>query len=523
MSITSLLATYGPNDPYFSQVVFQGLNDYRADGYASAFLDESTYERVVTPAGNVQYDTAAAPSPLPSSVLFDGTGDWLDLPSSTDFAFGTGDYTIEGYFRFDSPSAGGHLWDNRAGDSGTNIDISTNATNFIVFWSNANKINVATVSRGAWHHFAVCRVSGTTSLYLDGVGVGSAADSNNYTTAVAPRIGGGYDGLNGWNGWQAGVRCTKGRARYTGTFVVPPLPLWGPKKAFFSATPLITGVIPTSITFTDLSANGPTSWAWEKNDGSGWVNFAGSPTSQNPSESLGRGAWSIRLTATNAGGSQQRTRSSYVIVSESLLLHFNGTNGSTTFTDSSAYNHTPTVSGSTNISTTSPKLGSGAGLFNGTTDKLTWSHASAFTFTGDFTFEWFMKTTQTTRGFMWGNTTGGVQNFGIEINQVANNTICVAAGNSFTTIINKTSAGINDGNWHHIAITRSGSDVRLYIDGVHVGNATNSATWGDTGGKVVGSTFGGNFYNGRMDELRIINGYAAYTGTGSFTPPSAEF
>ena len=83
--------------------------------------------------------------------------------------------------------------------------------------------------------------------------------------------------------------------------------------ADFSGTPL-SGTNPLSVAFTDLSTNTPTSWLWEKNDGSGWANFAGTPTAQNPSESFTAGTWSVRLTATNAGGSNTNTKNNYITV-----------------------------------------------------------------------------------------------------------------------------------------------------------------------------------------------------------------
>jgi hypothetical protein len=83
--------------------------------------------------------------------------------------------------------------------------------------------------------------------------------------------------------------------------------------AAFSGTPL-SGTAPLSVVFTDSSTNTPTSWLWEKNSGSGWVNFAGTPTVQNPTESFAAGTWSVRLTATNAGGSDPEEKTNYVVV-----------------------------------------------------------------------------------------------------------------------------------------------------------------------------------------------------------------
>jgi PKD repeat protein len=84
-----------------------------------------------------------------------------------------------------------------------------------------------------------------------------------------------------------------------------------PLVANFTGTPL-SGNASLSVVFTDASTGGPSSWLWEKNSGSGWVNFAGTPTAQNPTESFAVGTWSVRLTATNAGGSNTKTRTNYV-------------------------------------------------------------------------------------------------------------------------------------------------------------------------------------------------------------------
>lgn len=71
----------------------------------------------------------------------------------------------------------------------------------------------------------------------------------------------------------------------------------------------------TTATFTDLSTNTPTSWLWEKNDGSGWVNFTSTSANQNPTQTFTAGTWSIRLTATNAGGSSTPVaKTDYVVV-----------------------------------------------------------------------------------------------------------------------------------------------------------------------------------------------------------------
>lgn len=81
--------------------------------------------------------------------------------------------------------------------------------------------------------------------------------------------------------------------------------------ADFTGLPL-SGFASLSVTFADLSTDIPTSWLWEKNSGSGWVNFSGTPTAQSPTETFAAGVWSVRLTATNGSGSNTKTETNYV-------------------------------------------------------------------------------------------------------------------------------------------------------------------------------------------------------------------
>ena len=83
--------------------------------------------------------------------------------------------------------------------------------------------------------------------------------------------------------------------------------------AAFIATPT-SGYAPLTVQFTDQSTNNPTSWKWEYKLGSGsWTQFA---TAQSPSYTFtSTGTYSIRLTATNAGGSGNLTKSNYLTVS----------------------------------------------------------------------------------------------------------------------------------------------------------------------------------------------------------------
>jgi PKD repeat protein len=78
--------------------------------------------------------------------------------------------------------------------------------------------------------------------------------------------------------------------------------------ADFTGTPL-SGAYTLSVAFTDSSTNTPTSWAWTFGDG-------GTSSSQNPSHSYtAAGTYTVALVATNAAGSNTKTRTGYVVVS----------------------------------------------------------------------------------------------------------------------------------------------------------------------------------------------------------------
>ncbi len=110
--------------------------------------------------------------------------------------------------------------------------------------------------------------------------------------------------FTGWSGGCSGsgvcAVTMNGDTAVTADFIVRPAPV-----ADFTGVPL-TGAAPLAVTFTDLSANAPTSWLWDFGDGT-------TSTLQNPTHPYrGVGTYTVTLTAANAGGSNSMVKTNYI-------------------------------------------------------------------------------------------------------------------------------------------------------------------------------------------------------------------
>ena len=168
-----------------------------------------------------------APTPVTGSVLFDGTGDYLQTTTNvSDFQFGSGDFTIESWVY--KSTNGSNNYDGLCayGDSGTQgwfLEISD--ARGIVWWSGSGIILQydIDVSKNTWHHISVTRSNGTNRLFLNGIIV-----AENTTAVSVPTTGTnfyvGYYSTSGnyyFNGYISNLRILKGTALYTSDFTPP--------------------------------------------------------------------------------------------------------------------------------------------------------------------------------------------------------------------------------------------------------------------------------------------------------------
>ena len=106
-----------------------------------------------------------------------------------------------------------------------------------------------------------------------------------------------------------------------------------------------------------------------------------------------------------------------------------------------------------------------------------------------------------------------------------NNIVKFRLGNSGGTI--QSSASVVASAWQHLALSRVGTTLTMYLDGTSIGSGTvNNFTDANLASVVGGitTTTGWNnnlAYNGYIDDLRITKGVARYTA--NFTAPTTAF
>ena len=127
------------------------------------------------------------------SLAFDGADDnAVVLSANSQLAFGTTDFTVEGFFRLAGlASTEAFIFDTRTANSNTSGSLSIGNTGIIQYNVGVSSIivGVNTIAVDQWYNFAVDRRNNSTVLYLDGVGIGTAADANNYGTTRPLTIG----------------------------------------------------------------------------------------------------------------------------------------------------------------------------------------------------------------------------------------------------------------------------------------------------------------------------------------------
>lgn len=447
-------------DPYFSSVSL--LLHMDGTNASTSFVDSGPNALAVTASGNAQISTAQSKFGGTSGA-FDGNGDYLTATLS---ALGTGDFTIEFWIYFNSISTTYLIYDTRP--SGSNGWYPT-----IYFDASAGRINyyantairitgtVATPA-GAWHHVALCRSSGSTRLFINGTQSGSTfTDSNSYlSTTGRPTIGadGNSLGANCLNGYIDDLRVTT-VARYTSNF-----------------TPRAKAFPDIYNPYKTLPVSGAALW------------LAGDDSS---------------TLFTDAGVTP-------VKVNGDLVYQWNDKSGNSRHATQTTSGNRPTW-----VPPASGRNGLGAVSFNGSSNYIDRSAGAATQFSGNFTLECWIKlnaaATQSIFDTRVSETSPYGNGFVIAAN-TSNQFLFYQGGNQIT------SSAVTTGQWNHLAVCRSGSSIRMFLNGTQTGSTYTSSTNYSDGGFLLGTDYPRNarWFNGVIQNLLIYNNQALYTA--NFTP-----
>ena len=566
-------------DEYYSScsllMHFSGSN-----GSTTTFIDNSPNNLTTTSNNGASISTVQSKFGG-SSLLLDGTNDYLSVASSTVFDL-TGDYTIEFWAYSSNFAAGGYLHRAFYSTGGLGwtggMSFSIRGTRFYFYaTTNANEqyIDIAAPSNNTWHHFAMVKSGTTGRVFVDGVLAGTINGLNTPATNTQTLRIGVWDfsaGAEYFNGYIDEIRITKGYARYTGSFVTQSAEFpnnlnvtqlqtkyiglvgglndstvdYGVEKLSDSSLKIrkmtATGQ-PLSGSGSTLSASVDRVYVNVLDYTNVMVTSSYALTASYVLGGIQTGSISNQTILYNVTTSQENTitgldlsgnKWDVSVIEEwnsgsgdifypscSLLMHFSGSNGSTTFIDNSPNNITVTSNNGAKITSSISKFGGTSGFFDGTNDYAVTPTASAFTFgTNDLTIElWIYPTTSSVSAYkvlvgdnIYGSI-GGWQlySYNNQLNLWKGGTELIAPSGTLTL-----------NSWNHVVWTRASGNNRIFINGTQVGTTVSDSTNYISSVIYIGASKTNTFnFAGYIDELRITKGVARYTA--SFETQSIEF
>lgn len=435
---------------------------------STTMTDESLQAHTAVAVANAQIDTAQFKFGS-SSLLLDGTGDYIDIPTNDSFEIDDRAMTIEGFIRLNEVDRLQIIVSKRPDGVAHSWQAKVSATNKLTFsgWDTGvgQEAAVGTTSLvvDTWYHVAfVTEADGTWSIYLDGVLEDATAAGTSVSGAEGVlSIGHQINNIEtDFNGHIDELRITTGVARYTANFT-------SPTAAFarfaasddFAKVVLLAGFngLDAATAFTEESANAAVAT---------FVNSAQLDTAQ---KKFG---------------------------TASALFNI-GTADYLTFPDIGVYDLNKTdftiecFVRFDNLPTSGNKQ-SWLGQWDNSGAQKSWN-LQLFNNGGTQTFRWLYSTNGTT---------------------------------TLTKVVNWTPTA---DTWHHFAVTRNGKDLKFFVDGVQQGatqNLLSSFTiHNSTETMLLGGLQNGGTpifpLDGWVDEVRITPGFARYKA--NFTAPSIEF
>jgi len=180
----------------------------KCDGTTTSFVDSSTANpKTITANGNATQLALATGVTSRTAGFFNGTTDYVVVPDSADWDFGTGDFEID--LRFNTASVAADLvfvdrsdfkffWDQSEGKYGCTLE------------GTAHLSSASTPTVNTWYRVKAKRVSGTLTFYVDEVATGTAdASADDIAGTSAVYIGATTTPNTFYSGWLKNLTITK--------------------------------------------------------------------------------------------------------------------------------------------------------------------------------------------------------------------------------------------------------------------------------------------------------------------------
>ena len=232
-AVNSTSSASPPSNPKVGDIWYDSGTDdmfrYTSDGVSSYWLDIT---------GPTQANSVTFLNTNIYANSFNGSSQYLSVPTNAAFQFGTGDFTIEGWFYVNSLApASQSITAFRSGDSLATLGWGLLVIGNQLYFgpsngtTNYNIYHQTTLSVSTWYHAAVVRSGTVITIYLNGVaGTSPQTVSAGYTiNGSGPTVYVGYASSGStvglFNGYISNLRIVKGTALYTAAFTVPTPPL----------------------------------------------------------------------------------------------------------------------------------------------------------------------------------------------------------------------------------------------------------------------------------------------------------
>ena len=187
-------------------------------------LNGSPYGQDINNTGSV---TTTSVDPYTYNHYFDGNGDYLSIPSSSDWNIMGGDFTLEVWlWRSANLGWSGILSQWEYGNYNVNnswVFESVGSTMSFYYANTAGAIYNAdgpsALSLNTWQHIAATKSGSTLNVWIDGVkGADHTIVGTPQSVSVGANIGGNVAGSGWYQGYMTDLKLTKGQALYTGNF-----------------------------------------------------------------------------------------------------------------------------------------------------------------------------------------------------------------------------------------------------------------------------------------------------------------